>query len=238
MIPMYRAAPSFWASRSCVVPIYKARFGKRAGFGKPETIYVSHAALAIILGLSLCAAFFTSPCSATSLWKEGTASLFCDLKARNVGDVLTVLIAEKAVASNKAETSSGKDASLSAAQGSGLLSFLPEAGLGVSSSASSGKSTTRSGNLVAKMTAQVIEVLPNGYLRIQGTQGLIINKERQNIVITGIVRPQDVASDNTVLSTYIADAEIRYEGTIEASNRPGILGYLQRFFTGLISLIF
>ena len=177
-------------------------------------------------------------CLADSLWSDGATSLYSDHKARAVGDVLTVLIVERAVASNKAQTTSGNDAGLSFAQGTGLLSFLPEAGLGMSSDFRGGKSTTRSGNLVAKMTARVIEVVPGGCLRIQGTQSLVINNEKQNIVITGIVRPQDIHSDNTVLSTYIADAEIKYEGAPEATQRRGILGFLQRFFTGLINIIF
>ncbi|HHY47240.1 MAG TPA: flagellar basal body L-ring protein FlgH [Firmicutes bacterium] len=177
-------------------------------------------------------------CLADSIWSDGTPSLFSDHKARDVGDVLTVLIVERAIASNKAQTTSGNDAGLSFAQGTGLLSFLPEAGLGVNSDFRGSKSTTRSGNLVAKMTARVIEALPGGYLKIQGTQTLAINNERQHIVITGIVRPQDIHPDNTVLSTYIADAEIKYEGAPEAVKRSGILGFLQRFFTGLIDIIF
>ncbi|NPV53849.1 MAG: flagellar basal body L-ring protein FlgH [Firmicutes bacterium] len=176
--------------------------------------------------------------AAESLWKDGTPSLFVDHKARNVGDLVTVLIMEHAVASNKAQTSSGNKVGAGLDQGTGLLEFIPEAGLGAQSRFAGSKSTSRSGSLVAKMSARVVEVLPDGNLKIQGSQALVINNEKQNIVVTGIVRPEDIGADNTVMSTYVADAEIRYEGKLEVAERQGILGYLSRFFSGLVGLIF
>ena len=79
--------------------------------------------------------------------------------------------------------------------------------------ASAQGSTTHGGTLDARMTAQVVDVLPTGNLVIEGRQTIIVNGEEQIIVVSGQVRPQDIASDNTVLSTFIADATIAYQGT-------------------------
>ena len=181
---------------------------------------------------------WSSPCEASSLWDEGTPSLFEDHKARRVGDLVTVLIVERSYASNKATTNTGKTVGGTVAEGGGLLSFIPGLGFDAKTKFSGGNTTSRMGSLVAKMSARVIEVLPNGNLKIQGKQGLIINKERQDILITGIVRPQDIRADNTVLSTYVGDAEIRYEGNLSSDQRKGILGFLQRFFAGVLDILF
>jgi len=88
-----------------------------------------------------------------------------------------------------------------------------------------GGSTTRGGSLNARMTAQVVDVLPNGVLRIEGRQTIIVNGEEQVIVVSGLVRPQDIKPDNTVLSTFVADATITYQGTgpIGDKQQPGLL---------------
>lgn len=176
--------------------------------------------------------------SAGSLWSESSSSLFSDHKASKVGDLLTVIIVERSYATNKAQTDSGKGASVGVEEGTGLLSFIPELGFGSKTKFQGGNTTTRMGTFTANMTAKVIEVLPNGNLKIEGTQGLVVNKERQNIVITGIVRPQDISRSNTILSTYVADAEIRYEGTLNVEERKGILGFLSRFFGSILDLLF
>ncbi len=173
-----------------------------------------------------------------SLWTGEMRSLFADHRASKVGDLVTVLIVERSYASNKAQTATGKGAGVTLAEGVGVFSFLPETGLAANTRSSGQAATSRSGNLVAKMTARIAEVLPCGNLRIEGTQALVVNRERQNIVITGVIRPEDIGADNTVLSTYIADAEIRYDGALDATQKKGLLSYLQRFFAGLLDVIF
>ncbi|HHY14757.1 MAG TPA: flagellar basal body L-ring protein FlgH, partial [Firmicutes bacterium] len=86
-------------------------------------------------------------------------------------------------------------------------------------------STTRGGSLTAKITTRVVESLPNGTMRIEGKQKIMINGEEQEIIISGLVRNRDVAPDNTILSTFVADAEIAFMGTgiVADKNSPGII---------------
>lgn len=86
-------------------------------------------------------------------------------------------------------------------------------------------STARGGTLEAKMTTRVVEIFPNGNLRIEGRQRIVINGEDQEIVVSGVVRPRDISPDNTVLSTYVADAEIVFNGTgvVGDKQTPGLL---------------
>ncbi len=88
--------------------------------------------------------------------------------------------------------------------------------------------TTNSGKLTAQMSAILKEVMTNGNLLIEGRRAIFYNKEKKNIVVSGIIRPQDVTSENTVLSTYVADASIVFEGQGEVNNQsqPGILSKL------------
>ena len=86
-------------------------------------------------------------------------------------------------------------------------------------------STARGGSLTARLTTRVVEKLPNDTMRIEGRQKIVINGEEQEIVISGIIRNRDVAPDNTVLSTFVADAEIAFLGTgiVADKNNPGII---------------
>lgn len=173
-----------------------------------------------------------------SLWRPDSKSLFADHKAAKEGDLITVLIVERAYASHRAQTGTGKGTGVTLAEGSGVLSFIPAVGINANTTFKGQGSTSRSGDLVANMTARVVEVLPCGTLRIEGAQGLVINNEKQNIIISGLVRPEDIKANNTVLSTHVGCAEIRYEGVLNTDEKTGLLGFLQRFFTGVVNFLF
>lgn len=163
--------------------------------------------------------------SAGSLWNPG-ASLFADHKARAVGDLVTLIILERAEASHRASTSTSQEAEVRVRASSGALAGgFPLLGAGGGDEASAAGTTSRRGLVEAKMTAQVTEILPGGNLRIEGRQSIVINGEEQAIVVTGIVRPQDISRENTVLSTYVADAQILIEGDGPLGERqaPGLL---------------
>ncbi len=152
-------------------------------------------------------------------------SLYSDHKARRVGDIVTIIVSEssKAVKSDATQTSkkSSADGSLSELFGLGNLPLKANIE-GGSAYADSG-STTRSGSMDAKISVSVKEVLPNGNLKLEGTRNISVNNDVQTIIISGIVRPEDIRPDNTVLSIYLADAEIKYKGQGSTSQRPGIV---------------
>jgi flagellar L-ring protein precursor FlgH len=174
-----------------------------------------------------------------SLWHADASliSMFSDQKARRVGDVVTIKIAESSAATNKASTATDRESSLSASLDAFFNAekrfpadqpffnpFSKVAG-GLTSEFEGTGTTKRSGNLDAFITAVVTRVLPNGNLVITGTREVLINNENQVIQLTGVVRPRDIGANNQVMSTYIADARIAYSGTgvVNDRQRPGWL---------------
>lgn len=161
-----------------------------------------------------------------SLWQEnGTmGELFVNPKARRVGDIVTIKIVESSKASNNASTNTGRDSSVTVgvdkflglennvSTTGGLNPFSRIAG-GLTTKFTGQGGTSRSGDLSADITTRVIGVLPNGNLAISGSREVIVNNERQLIMVTGVIRPRDISSENVVLSTYISDAKIAYSGT-------------------------
>lgn len=164
---------------------------------------------------------------AKSMWTESGffASLACDKRAHNIGDLVTIIVLEKANASQQASTSSDKNSGVNAGPGVGLLDFIPLLRVSTNNSATAKGSTVRGGRIEAELTAKIVDITDAGNFVVRGEQKVIINDEKQTIVVSGIVRPEDIQKDNTVLSTYIADAAIEYkgEGTVYAAQSTGIL---------------
>jgi flagellar L-ring protein precursor FlgH len=90
-------------------------------------------------------------------------------------------------------------------------------------------STTRSGDLTAYITCRVTDVMPNGNLRIVGTREVLVNHENQVIILSGMIRPRDIGSNNVIRSIFVSDAKIAYSGTgvIDDRQRPG---WMANFF--------
>ncbi len=184
----------------------------------------------LVLGASLLICLACAPLSqARSLWNSSGGSLFTDHKAVGPGDLVTIIIVEQAQATQNATTSTEKAGSVGIGPGLGILrNVLPEiTGSGGDKLSASGK-TSRGGSLNAKVTVRVVEVLNNGNLLLEGNQEILINGEKQEIKLSGVVRPQDIMADNTVLSTFVADANIVYlgDGPIGDRQTPGILSRL------------
>jgi len=164
-----------------------------------------------------------------SLYIEGGwgDELYADVTAHKAGDLVTVLIVQNSRARQSTEMEKNKSASVSAdvdvKAGSGFLDFVPS-GLG---GAKAGRESRRSGtrsvarqtNLIANITAEVVEVLENGNLRIEGRQHTIINDDKLEIFVSGIIRRVDIAPDNTILSTAIADAQIEYKDPMKPQKK-------------------
>ncbi len=162
-----------------------------------------------------------------SLWSEGSSSLYEDFKARRVGDLLTIVVTESTTASTNADTAVKKSESASTQAGVGpLLKLLwPELGAGGKSELSAAGSTTRSGRITARITVVVVEVLPNGVLRVEGRRSLKINDETQTLIFTGLVRIRDIRADNSIPSALVANAQIQFEGkgTVGSRQREGLI---------------
>ena len=172
-----------------------------------------------------------------SLWTTGNGSLFVDNRACRVGDILTVAIYEQAEASKEATTSTGRKTSASADLTSlfglesniaKLNSTIDPANLvsaGYTNDFKGSGSTTRKEDLVATLTTRVVEVLPNGTLRISGSKSVMVNHEQQLIHLSGIVRQEDITPENLINSKYVLDANIVYtgKGVIDDKQKPGWL---------------
>lgn len=163
------------------------------------------------------------------IYARDVYSLYTDHRAMKKDDILTVLIVENAKADSKSSTSTNKKNSFGVdnVEGSGSLRFIPSFGAsGTTDVGYDGKGgTAREGKLVATISARVVEVLDNGNLRIDGNKVVEINEEKEIIKISGVVRPEDIESDNTVYSYDISDAKITYsgKGVANSGRRPGII---------------
>jgi flagellar L-ring protein precursor FlgH len=157
------------------------------------------------------------------------SSLYTDIKAHRVGDVITVLIYESSDATSQAQTKTQKDtkASTQGGPGTGSLDFIPLFGAsGENSNSFSGKGENlRNQSLRAKMSVTVVAIKDNGDLIIKGSRTVGISKDKETMALTGVCRQKDVTASNTIDSYLIADAEISYtgKGTANAASRPGII---------------
>lgn len=172
-----------------------------------------------------------------SLWTHtGSAMLFVDMRAREVGDLVTVRISESPTGSLSAKTETSRDSSIEAGIPN-LLGIMERYGASHSvdidnmfkanfkPSFTGEGSNERNGSLDAYITARVVQVFPNRNLRILGRQEIKVNSETQYITVSGIVRPEDIDTNNEVQSCYIADARIDYSGrgVIADKQEPGWL---------------
>lgn len=184
--------------------------------------------------ITVCACAVARFALADSLWGKDGESMYRDKKAFKVGDVLTVNVVESASASHQVGTNSEKVSASGVSWGSRRSSAIPFADFEIKGNEDvrgSGRSTRR-GNLTGKITVRVAEVLPNGNLVIDGERVIVVNDEKQVMEITGIVRADDVSSENAVLSTHIADAQIKYSGRGAISEKAK-LGLISRLLSML-----
>lgn len=163
-------------------------------------------------------------------------SLFEDVKARQVGDIVTVVLAEATDAAKTSDTSLDKTNSnviTNPIFGAGADGVGTDLDLGFdlsSSSAFEGDSASNQSNsLQGSIAVTVARVLPGGNLYVQGEKWIHINQGDEYIRLKGIIRPEDIASNNTILSTKVADARISYGGT-GAPAEVNMVGWLSRFF--------
>jgi flagellar L-ring protein precursor FlgH len=164
-----------------------------------------------------------------SLWRNGSRAFFKDQRAHQVGDILTVTvnITDKANIANETQRSRAntEDSGVTDFLGSKTIktpatAILPGRILTADSSASSdGKgSVVRQEALQTNVAGVVTQVLPNGNLVVEGKQEIRVNFEIRELIVAGIVRPEDIQSDNTIDSSKIAEARISYGGRGQISD--------------------
>lgn len=175
----------------------------------------------------------TSP---NSLWRPGARAFFKDQRAAEVGDIMTVVVniqGEKAELDNTTARSrtAGENAGLPAMLGAeaSLGNIFPNAvnpadliGMSSDSNHTGNGSIAREETIKLRLAAVVLQVLPNGNLVIAGRQEVRVNAELRELAVTGVIRPQDIRSDNTIDWDKIAEARISYggRGTISDIQQP------------------
>jgi flagellar L-ring protein precursor FlgH len=182
---------------------------------------------------------FASSAAAGTLWPVGSAgerSMFADRKATAKGDILTVVVAESADASNSQSKKTARTSSVADSVGQFLFSAAAS-GLGthkgeLPSTSFTGAGTNTGGGEVAnsqslnsRAAVLVTDVLPNGNLVIEGVRVVTFSGETQYVVLHGLVRPDDISSVNTVFSTNIADARVEFvaDGNLTDAEKRGWL---------------
>ncbi|MGD8324899.1 MAG: flagellar basal body L-ring protein FlgH [Gammaproteobacteria bacterium] len=166
-------------------------------------------------------------------------SLFDDLRSRNIGDILTIRLVEQTQASKSATTDTSRGTSIDTGSPVILGRTITQDGRDLLNSSidtdqtfAGAGSSTQSNELIGDITVTVAQVLSNGNLVVRGEKQLTLNQGEEFIRISGIVRPADIAPDNSVPSLRLADARITYsgKGQIANTNRPG---WLHRFFNSV-----
>jgi len=190
--------------------------------------------IALEFGLVLTIAL---PTSGDSLWHNGhSQSLAADRKAHAVGDILTIVLQENTTATKDNTTTTSKssdvNASLSAflypPAATGLLSHngaLPTLQFNSEHEFDGGGTIDNEETITTRIPVRVVDVLPNRILLVEGSRNTAFGGEEQDVILRGIVRPEDIAANNTVFSYNVAEASIRFvtKGPISETQRKGWL---------------
>ena len=163
--------------------------------------------------------------NANSLWRTGSRAFFNDQRAARIGDILTVNVAitDSAKLDNESERSRDNNEGFQLNALFGLESVITRAlpadasadalvNLDSDSASEGSGSIDREEQITTTIAAVVTQILPNGNMVIEGRQEVRVNFEKRELIVAGVVRPEDIASDNTIESSKIAEARISYGG--------------------------
>jgi flagellar L-ring protein precursor FlgH len=167
--------------------------------------------------------------------------LFADLKARRVGDVLTITLNESTAAAKSATTATTKTTSAITTGPTLFGNTIATKGVPILNTTLNGADSfsgqgaaTQSNSLAGSLTVTVVDVQANGNLVVQGEKALHLNQGDEFVKISGVIRPADIATNNTVTSDKLADAHISYSGK-GVINQANQMGWLARFFNSPFS---
>ncbi|WP_040485065.1 flagellar basal body L-ring protein FlgH [Lutibaculum baratangense] len=168
--------------------------------------------------------------NSNSLWRAGSRAFFKDQRAARVGDILTVeiLVTDRAVFDNKTARSrtAGEKLGAAGAAGNAITGMLDESivdgavlgDLSSNTTTAGAGSVNRKEELRTRVAAVVTQVLPNGNLVIEGRQEIRVNYEVRDLIVAGVVRPEDISAGNIIDSSKIAEARISYGGRGQISD--------------------
>ena len=173
-----------------------------------------------------------------SIFNQGQVnSVYSDIKAHRVGDIITVQLVESTSAKKGANSQQSKDSSLgmNALNVGGkpvtINGYDTSVSMGGNNSFKGQSKADQSNSLQGNISVSVVKVLANGNLMVRGEKWVMLNNGNEFIRVTGIVRSEDVNADNTVLSQRVANARIQYGGTGDFANTQE-RGWLAQFFNG------
>jgi flagellar L-ring protein precursor FlgH len=172
---------------------------------------------------------------ADSLWQDGQAqALVGDKRASKIGDLLSIIVQESNSTAKDTSTKTARSASVDAnistflysPDASGLLTHngaMPALKANAGSGFDGGGKINNSERIVARISVRVLDVLPNNNLVVEGRRQTAFAGETQDIILRGIVRPEDISPNNTVFSFNVADSSIRFlsKGDLATSQRKG-----------------
>ena len=192
---------------------------------------------AALMSLVCLSVGLVAPLSAAngSLWTDASARLLvADNRARNVGDILTIVVEENNESAKQNNTKTAKKTGISASISSFLFGpakdgFLTRGGkypamdMKSDKSFEGGGTINNSERITARIAVRVTEVLPNGHMMLEGRRMTLVGGEEQEAVLRGLVRQEDIQPGNTVMSYNVADASIKFvsKGTVTDSQRRG-----------------
>jgi flagellar L-ring protein precursor FlgH len=182
--------------------------------------------------LMLCA--LAAPARADTLFSDSNAGGYISdqigdrRSSLGPGALVTVTVIETIQAEQSAETKAVKDSKLTSSWDFGtLFPRTSKSGIALTGKEDfAGDGITRRGGVIKMNVAcQVMEVMPDGSLRIKGTKDLVVNEEKSTVVLTGLVRPYDISETNTIISDKIASLHLEYQGSgpNTAKSTPGLL---------------
>ena len=198
-------------------------------------------AVLLLAAFVLTITILAGPGQADSIYKSAAKqppSLFSSTSSEyHPGDIITIVIVESFNASSSTSTGTNKETQLDAGiQGFedifGLSHIFgqpidanPSFGVDVENEFEGSGSSKRSSKITGTVTGQITEILSTGNLRIEASQRTVINGEKNSVILTGTIRPQDISSQNSIVSTQISNAEIRYEGVgpLSTVQRRGVV---------------
>lgn len=165
---------------------------------------------------------------AVSLWTASSRSLIADRRASNVGDLVTVVVTQRTVTSHQAAHETEKKLSASGGPGGGVLQFFPQLSVNAERETSGQGLRSEATSLADRVTARVAAITPEGNLLLEARRTVRLGRDELTFTLSGLARPDDINPDNTVLSSQLADCQMKWSGSgpIPEKQRPGLLSAL------------